>query len=47
MSRVGVFICHCGENIARNVDVERAAAEAAALTPQKVLGGTDGWNPVR
>lgn len=23
------------------------AAEAAALTPQKVLGGTDGWNPVR
>lgn len=23
------------------------AAEAAALTPQKVLGGTDGWNPIR
>jgi pectinesterase len=22
------------------------AAEAAALTPQKVLAGTDGWNPV-
>jgi pectinesterase len=23
------------------------AAEAGALTPQKVLGGADGWNPVR
>lgn len=32
MSRVGVFICHCGENIARTVDVE-LAAEAAAKLP--------------
>ena len=32
MARIGVFICHCGENIARNVDVERVA-EAAALIP--------------
>ncbi len=27
MSRIGVFVCHCGENIARTVDVE-AVAEA-------------------
>ena len=25
--RVGVFICHCGSNIAGTVDVARAAAE--------------------
>ncbi len=31
MSRIGVFICHCGENISRTVDVERVAAHAAAL----------------
>jgi heterodisulfide reductase subunit A2 len=31
MSRIGVFTCWCGENIARNVDVERVAAEAAKL----------------
>ena len=29
MARVGVFICHCGENIARTVDVAAAAAAAA------------------
>ncbi len=28
MSRIGVFICHCGENIASTVDVARVAAEA-------------------
>jgi heterodisulfide reductase subunit A len=28
MSRIGVFICWCGENIARNVDVERVAQAA-------------------
>ena len=27
MSRIGVFICHCGENISRTVDVERVAKE--------------------
>ena len=27
MSRIGVFVCHCGENIARTVDTE-AVAEA-------------------
>ncbi|MGQ9699131.1 MAG: FAD-dependent oxidoreductase, partial [Armatimonadota bacterium] len=29
MARIGVFVCHCGENIARTVDVERVAREAA------------------
>ena len=28
MSRIGVFVCHCGENISRTVDVERVAAAA-------------------
>ena len=28
MARVGVFVCHCGENIARTVD---CAAVAGAL----------------
>lgn len=27
MSRIGVFICHCGENISRTVDVAHVAAE--------------------
>ncbi len=31
MARIGVFICWCGENIARNVDVQQAAAAAAEL----------------
>ncbi|MGE5647538.1 MAG: 4Fe-4S dicluster domain-containing protein [Acidobacteriota bacterium] len=31
MSRIGVFTCWCGENIARNVDVEKVAADAAKL----------------
>ena len=32
MARVGVFICHCGENIARTVDCA-AVAQAAARLP--------------
>ncbi len=32
MARIGVFICWCGENIARNVDVQ-GAADAVALLP--------------
>ena len=32
MSRIGVFVCHCGENIARTVDVERVS-EALARHP--------------
>jgi heterodisulfide reductase subunit A len=32
MARIGVFTCWCGENIARNVDVERVA-EAAGRFP--------------
>ncbi|KAF0220824.1 MAG: heterodisulfide reductase subunit [Geobacteraceae bacterium] len=31
MSRIGVFICHCGENISRTVDVERVAQVTARL----------------
>ncbi len=31
MSRIGVFICHCGENISRTIDVERVAAYAGRL----------------
>ncbi len=31
MARIGVFTCWCGENIARNVDVERVAAAIAEL----------------
>ena len=31
MARVGVFVCHCGENIARRVDVARVADFAAGM----------------
>lgn len=31
MSRIGVFVCHCGENISRTVDVEAVAADAGRL----------------
>ena len=31
MARIGVFICWCGENIARTVDVERATVEVAKI----------------
>ena len=31
MSRIGVFICHCGENIGRTVDCEKVAASAKTL----------------
>ncbi|MFC1956833.1 hypothetical protein ACFLVY_00865 [Chloroflexota bacterium] len=29
--KTGVYICHCGENIARTVDVEKVAEYAASL----------------
>jgi heterodisulfide reductase subunit A len=29
MPRVGVFVCHCGINIAKTVDVKRVAEEIA------------------
>ncbi|MDD2897777.1 MAG: CoB--CoM heterodisulfide reductase iron-sulfur subunit A family protein [Desulfuromonadaceae bacterium] len=32
MSRIGVFICHCGENISRTVDVERVARDVGKLS---------------
>jgi heterodisulfide reductase subunit A len=31
MARTGVFVCWCGSNIAKTVDVERVAAEAGSL----------------
>ena len=31
MARIGVFVCHCGENIARTVDVKRVAESAAGI----------------
>ncbi|HEY3396578.1 MAG TPA: CoB--CoM heterodisulfide reductase iron-sulfur subunit A family protein [Armatimonadota bacterium] len=31
MARTGVFVCHCGTNIAKSVDVKRVAEEAAKL----------------
>ncbi|MCK5578121.1 MAG: CoB--CoM heterodisulfide reductase iron-sulfur subunit A family protein [Planctomycetes bacterium] len=31
MARIGVFICHCGENISRTVDVVKAAEAAATF----------------
>jgi heterodisulfide reductase subunit A len=31
MSRIGVFICHCGLNIARAVDMEKATEEAKKI----------------
>lgn len=31
MSRIGVFVCHCGENIARTVDCARVAEESGKL----------------
>ncbi len=32
MSRIGVFVCHCGENISRTVDVERVARAAEKIS---------------
>jgi heterodisulfide reductase subunit A len=31
MARIGVFVCHCGENIARTVDVAKVAEFASKL----------------
>src|SRR5512138_4026410 len=31
MSRIGVFVCHCGENISRTVDVEKVAEAAGKM----------------
>jgi len=31
MSKIGVFVCHCGENIAATVDCERVANEASKM----------------
>ena len=37
MARIGVFICHCGENIGRTVDCAAVSA-AAAKMPGVVVG---------
>jgi heterodisulfide reductase subunit A len=31
MARIGVFVCHCGENIGRTVDCARVAEELGKL----------------
>jgi heterodisulfide reductase subunit A len=31
MARIGVFVCHCGENIARSVQVQRVVEQAKQL----------------
>ena len=33
MQRIGVFVCHCGTNIAATVDVGRVVAAAARMEP--------------
>ena len=53
MSRIGVFICHCGENISRTVDVEQVAAQAAKMpgvafaTDYKYMCSDPGQNLVK
>ena len=39
MARIGVFICWCGENIARNVDVRAAWPQIAELPGVRLLAG--------
>jgi len=39
MARIGVFICHCGTNIAKTVDVGRVVEEASRL--EGVVYATD------
>ena len=37
MQRIGVFVCHCGTNIAATVDVKRVVeAAASGLAPGEV-----------
>jgi heterodisulfide reductase subunit A len=36
MSKIGVFVCHCGENIGATVDCEKVAAEASKITGVEV-----------
>ena len=37
MSRIGVFICHCGENISATVDCERVAKSASEMREWSLL----------
>ena len=41
MSRIGVFICWCGENIARTVDVAKVAEASGALPGTLMRAGRD------
>ena len=36
MSKIGVFVCHCGENISATVDCEKVAEEASKITGVEV-----------
>ena len=36
MSKIGVFVCHCGENIAATVDCAKVAEEASKITGVEV-----------
>ena len=53
MARVGVFVCWCGSNIAKTVDVERVAKEAASIpgvvfsTDYKYMCSEPGQNLVK
>ena len=52
MARVGVFVCHCGINIAKTVDVELVAAQIAegdariigAMIESHLIGGRQDRN---
>ncbi len=53
MSRIGVFVCHCGENIGRTVDCVRVAEAAKSLpgvrysTDYKYMCSDPGQNMIR
>ena len=34
--RIGVYVCHCGLNIAQTVDCQKVAEEAAKSVPSQV-----------
>ena len=53
MAKVGVFVCHCGSNIAGTVDVEAVTKAAAGFpgvaysTEHKYMQGHKGKGPYR
>ena len=42
MSRIGVFICHCGTNISATVDVEKVGEAAAKHLLAQIAGEETG-----